>query len=65
MAVDMCRFTAWLSETERGKLDEIARANGTSVNLLVRLAIRQFVGLPTPPSQLSHVTNTTPMVEGK
>lgn len=48
------RFTAWLSEAERDRLDKAANEHGTSVNYLVRLAIRQYLGMP---SQLSQVTN--------
>ena len=41
---EMCRFTAWLSERERQALDEMAAELNTSVNFIVRVAIRQYLG---------------------
>jgi hypothetical protein len=41
------RFTAYLP-AERGLLAERARAEGTSENYLVRVAVRAFLGLPVP-----------------
>ena len=52
---DMCRFTAWLSERERGALDQIADREGCSVNYLVRIAVRELIE-----QRLLHVTNDTP-----
>lgn len=47
MAKSKQRFTAWLSDKEKQKLTEMAEREGTSVNFLVRTAVRQFLGLPT------------------
>jgi hypothetical protein len=44
----MVRFTAWLSRTESDMLSAQARRKGTSKNYLVRLAIREMLGLPAP-----------------
>ena len=44
---EMCRFTSWISEGERSGLDEMAREQNTSVNYLVRVAIRNLLGLDT------------------
>lgn len=53
--VDMCRFTAWIAESERLALDRIADRENCSVNLLVRTAIRDFL---RKESQVSHVTTS-------
>lgn len=39
------RFTAWFSERERLALDTRARSERTSVNVLVREAVRQYLGI--------------------
>lgn len=51
------RFTAWFSERERQLLDERAQELGTSTNYLVRIAVRQFLGLDK--SQMLRVTTET------
>lgn len=50
------RFTAWMSESERDAIDAVAKENNTSVNYVVRIAIRRLLGLPSP---LLHVTTET------
>lgn len=37
------RFTCWLSERERNALDELADREDTSVNYIVRSAVRQYL----------------------
>lgn len=39
---EMTRFTAWLSEREREALDKVAEEQNTSVNFIVRSALRQY-----------------------
>ena len=44
------RFTAWLSEGERGALRRLARRHGCSENYLVRVALRAMLfGASVPP----------------
>lgn len=45
---EMSRFTAWLSEAEREALDAAAKRNHTSVNFIVRTAIRRYLKLDSP-----------------
>lgn len=40
------RFTAYLTRAEREALRDAAHKEGTSENLLVRLALRRLFGLP-------------------
>lgn len=49
----MIRFTAWLSESERDALEDVAKEYGTSQNYIVRVAIRQFLGLDLPDTQMA------------
>lgn len=42
------RFTAWLSRTERDLLAKYAAEHECSENFVMRLAVRQFFGLPNP-----------------
>lgn len=39
------RFTAWLSETEREALEVRARQERTSLNVIMRLALRAYLGM--------------------
>jgi len=38
------RFTAWFSATERRALDAAARSEESTVNYIVRKAVRQYLG---------------------
>lgn len=42
------RVTAYLSLNERSAIRRIAQHNGTSENYIIRLAIREWLGLPIP-----------------
>lgn len=44
----MIRFTAWLSDAERQGVRELAEKYGTSDNYIIRLAVREQLGLPVP-----------------
>lgn len=48
MAAEKERFTAWLSAAERQAIRSRAQEFGTSENYVVRMAIRQALGLATP-----------------
>lgn len=39
---EMTRFTAWMTEREREALDKVAEEQNTSVNFIVRSALRQY-----------------------
>lgn len=41
------RFTAWLSFSERDKVRDEAARLGTSENYIVRMAVREYFGMPT------------------
>ena len=53
------RFTAWISEAERDALDKVANDENTSVNFIVRTAIRRHPKV----SRLLHVTSETANTE--
>lgn len=38
----------WLTDEEERLVRELAIFNGASVNMVVRIAIRRLLGLPTP-----------------
>lgn len=48
MASEKERFTAWLSVAERNAIRSKARQYGTSENYVVRMALRQVLGLGAP-----------------
>lgn len=47
----MVRFSAWISDRERSELDKRARRERTSVNWVVREAIREYLGLTNEDSE--------------
>lgn len=53
------RFTAWLSESEREGIRRLAIELDTSENYVVRMMIRQALGLAEPVLPLLHVTSVT------
>lgn len=53
------RFTCWISPKERAALQAMAEKNGASANYILRMALRQYIGLPVPQLQMLHVTNGT------
>ncbi len=57
------RFTAWFSERERNAIADRARIGRSSSNLIVREAVREYLGLDDSPEQLLHVTSDTPTVK--
>lgn len=53
------RFTAWLSDVEREKLEEAAAELGTTKNFIVRTALRAWLGLPAAYQSRPDVTVVT------
>lgn len=48
MSAEKARFTAWLSIAERNAIRTQAQEYGTSENYVVRMAVRQLLGMPVP-----------------
>ena len=44
----MVNRSVWLSEQEDRLVRELAAHNGTSLNMVIRVALRQLGGLPAP-----------------
>lgn len=43
------RFTVWVSDEEDSLIRKLAAKQGTSVNFIMRIAVRKLFDLPTPP----------------
>jgi hypothetical protein len=41
-------FSVYLTENEEDRILTVARTNGTSVNFVMRCAVRGLLGMPTP-----------------
>ena len=41
-------FSVYLTEAEEERILALAEANGTSINFVVRAAVRGLLGMPTP-----------------
>lgn len=50
MAENGVRFTAWFSPAEDEGLRAVAKAHGTSINYVIRMAVRAGLGLERPSS---------------
>ena len=59
---EMERFTAWLSVAERNALRSRAREFGTSENYVVRMILRQGLGLERPASPAIRTAERTDRV---
>jgi hypothetical protein len=59
--VNGVRFSGWLDQGEREALRARARANGCSENLVLRMALRQALGLPVPEWALPLVGELEPV----
>jgi hypothetical protein len=53
------RFTAWFSPAERAALEEYADKHDMSLNVVVRYALRDYLGLPSKGSSKLPVTSAT------
>jgi metal-responsive CopG/Arc/MetJ family transcriptional regulator len=61
------RFTTWLSEKEMEEIEKAAQRLNSSRNLIVRMAVRQFLGLDSKGQmeRVLHVTSDTSATERK
>lgn len=50
------RFTAWLSDAERAGLQRLADEQGTSVNFVLRMLVRNALDMTNPHSLLHPAT---------
>lgn len=55
MMKDGVRISGWVSPREREAMEKRAEEEHTSLNLQLRLAIRQFVGIDKPDRQVERV----------
>lgn len=53
------RFTAWFSATERRALNTLANKQGVTVNYLVRIAVREYLGPEALKKAASDVMDVT------
>ena len=54
-AENMTRVSGYVSKRERAALEELAAEQNTSLNYLLRLAIRQFLGIDKPSREVERV----------
>jgi hypothetical protein len=46
-------YSVYLTEAEEQRIRDIAKLNGSSVNFVVRVAVRKLLGLKTPTLELT------------
>lgn len=52
-------YSVYLAKAEEEKLRELAQRNGTSVNFVVRVAVRKLLGMPTPDVDVAKLANSS------